>query len=90
MNDAFTTVLSMELNLSLCGLAGDWTILDHDVVGGIPSRRWAEPWKQKEREKGAVREKETEENEEGRRTRSEKKGERGNEREKTKGRHGER
>lgn len=43
---------------------GDWTILDHDAVRGIPSRRWAEPWKQKEREKEAVREKETEENKE--------------------------
>lgn len=73
MNGAFTTVLSMELNLSLCG---DWTILDHDVVRGIPSRRWwAEPWKQREREKGAVRERETEENKE-RRIRSEKKEER--------------
>jgi len=40
------------------------------VVREIPSRRWAEPWKQKEREKGAVREKETEENKERKRSRS--------------------
>lgn len=38
---------------------GDWTILDHDVVRGIPSRRWAEPAEtERARKKNGQRERE--------------------------------
>lgn len=70
MNDAFTTVLSMQLNLSLCGRTGTGQFSTMMWSGDpIETARWAEPWKQKEREKGAVRAKETEREKERRRIR---------------------